>query len=1015
MASWYPRQRHRPYTKTGRQGKLLATSSAIASETSSSRLTRVRNESGVNNVDVLNRLLNTLRENQVPGPQLFRLQKEFSEPLGEGGQGNVRGITKECANRYRNVDKRIAAKWPVDLIAIKQHQQRMINRNTQALNSHTSHTLVDLEEQDLSSRLRAAECEVLALSPNIFRGHPNIVQLVGWGLCLDTIENLKNECCGSVHIPLLILERAEMNLAQFLQYRLFPQRTCTSEAQVEEGYAVASQGMSNVPLQPRWPMPLRYGWRVLAQRAGFEVDPYEIVRLLCIDIGHGLQSLHENKFTHGDLKPQNVLVYKTSRKWVAKLCDFGCARGELDEGVYDDGISQLGQLQKVHYLGTPSWLPPKDEAEKDHHDYESLRKCDIYVYGLVVWSSFCLRGNPPRYPKAEYAQEDLKLLQGSTRRLRSRISRLLESAMATHDQRELKPWEHLCYGHERTTLSVTPVMNLSNPPESQKSSVTTYTPASLFGKLGYFRRTSIAKHNVQPSLSPDAKVTYNTKNWWAGNFALNGSFTAGASVLANDNNLGSTFSSPELSRLAQTLRSDSYSKGGFRPASSTALSTDDNPFSMAIFQGDNRLEDANRIFQDMELTLSSWPESSSTVDLYCYARFRSRIQLQWWQSRTPTTNILEKALKSVPAVDICTLAWLCNGPVGKSEVQTLQANYTTWRVVLDPDFLNESERLDRFLLLLQFGAHVEQKVTGAPDRHASVDSQSIFGSYIRSCRQPTLPTVTTEIRHRFDLVKNMDHISSSTKHYMTGGDGNPTFSEGSRAEEDIKSYAHIRSLVKRSPNDPGRGRHHWTLWDIVKHQVPSENDPSDRTEEVEGSDDSRPLIPLHPLPGGWKEHTRRKGSKVETSCYEESYTQSITLNEPTLSLRQIRQVKIGFLDRPEAGVCHLDLFSYMHPAMSNRNTEVFDQDTSTRFPYYDNKWFETEWETEGPQNDVLKSLSEPWQITSFSIRIPRLDFWAYIGEAFYYFLLVLKALLWLLLLIAAGAVGVALVKCQRGC
>src|SRR6186713_1370468 len=92
--------RRRPVTKTARipQAEISA---------GSSRLQGPRDGPEVNHVHVLNRLLDLLKQNDVPGPQLFRLQTEFSLPLGEGGQGNVRGIDRDCAKQYSKIDKKL--------------------------------------------------------------------------------------------------------------------------------------------------------------------------------------------------------------------------------------------------------------------------------------------------------------------------------------------------------------------------------------------------------------------------------------------------------------------------------------------------------------------------------------------------------------------------------------------------------------------------------------------------------------------------------------------------------------------------------------------------------------------------------------------------------------------------------------------------------------------------------------------------------------------------------------------
>ena len=121
---------------------------------------------------ILNRLLQTLKECDIPGPQLFRLRQEISEPLGEGGQGNVRCLARELEHKYDDTPLYIQREWPVKYVAIKQHMKRHVDTR-----GRQKQPLPKLNAADLCSRIRAAEAEVLALAPGIFRDHPNIVKL----------------------------------------------------------------------------------------------------------------------------------------------------------------------------------------------------------------------------------------------------------------------------------------------------------------------------------------------------------------------------------------------------------------------------------------------------------------------------------------------------------------------------------------------------------------------------------------------------------------------------------------------------------------------------------------------------------------------------------------------------------------------------------------------------------------------------------------------------------------------
>ena len=49
-------------------------------------------------------------------------------------------------------------------------------------------------------------------------------------------------------------------------------------------------------------------------------------------VAHGMKHLHDHNIIHRDLKSANVLL---ASGWVAKLCDFGCARESLQHSSTD--------------------------------------------------------------------------------------------------------------------------------------------------------------------------------------------------------------------------------------------------------------------------------------------------------------------------------------------------------------------------------------------------------------------------------------------------------------------------------------------------------------------------------------------------------------------------------------------------------------------------------------------------------------------------------------------------------
>ena len=179
-------------------------------------------------------------------------------------------------------------------------------------------TKLDLSSPEARRHVFNMIIEIKALCHPSLRGHRNVVDLLGWGTSAEIWRA----------VPFLALEVANNTLAGFLRESRF--------------------------------------------------IPLELKHHISLDIGCGLDAIHDAELIHGDLKPMNVLMFCKFGCWVAKLSDFG---GGAD-------ITQHGSFEG---RGTFGWRAPElwEFSEQEKHLSPSLSyKIDSYSYGLMLWSLF---------------------------------------------------------------------------------------------------------------------------------------------------------------------------------------------------------------------------------------------------------------------------------------------------------------------------------------------------------------------------------------------------------------------------------------------------------------------------------------------------------------------------------------------------------------------------------------------------------------------------------------------------
>ncbi|KAF8537380.1 hypothetical protein BDD12DRAFT_887761 [Trichophaea hybrida] len=191
-------------------------------------------------------------------------------------------------------------------------RQWLLNAETSFAFKRTSRLFV---ENPSWAAYKALISEVLILGSPAVRGHPNIVNLVA--VSWEVVEG------GDVR-PVLVFEKAQrQDMDVFLKS--------------EEGCEIS----------------------------------FDARMSLCKEIAQGLMPLHGSNVVHGDLKPENVLVFTNASGYTAKVTDFGysCFGASEDDVVYLPFSSR--------------WAAP--EYNGAGLAFKDAKKSDFYSYGLLCW------------------------------------------------------------------------------------------------------------------------------------------------------------------------------------------------------------------------------------------------------------------------------------------------------------------------------------------------------------------------------------------------------------------------------------------------------------------------------------------------------------------------------------------------------------------------------------------------------------------------------------------------------
>ena len=295
-------------------------------------------------------LLDLLFKHEISGPYLMRVREEFNVCVGAGGEGKVYKASDDFSTKLTCM---VADRRETDT-----RKQLGLELSTRFWRSCVIKQLRSDGDRHLAFQTKSAHTEIKILSQRTLRQNPYIVKLLGWALCLDSLEHPTSI---APQLPLLILEKAQYDLKSFLN------------------------------------------------SSHYDKTSHEELCLICLSIGRGLEALHRQDFSHGDIKPANVLLFeeivvsqdrqaKTHfTRWVPKLCDFGSATNSR-------GSDRLANKQR--YNGTSGWKPPESYLEEPPR---SLQLCDVFAYGLVVWCIFLGTSSSPLFTKGNQDEEAAKI------------------------------------------------------------------------------------------------------------------------------------------------------------------------------------------------------------------------------------------------------------------------------------------------------------------------------------------------------------------------------------------------------------------------------------------------------------------------------------------------------------------------------------------------------------------------------------------------------------------------------
>jgi serine/threonine protein kinase len=881
---------------------------------------------------VLSNLMVTLKDSNIPGPQLIRLQTEFNVELGCGAQSEVFGFDESVLDEYGLTPQDLpdSMRKSITEVAIKRFRVHGAKRRQPGPGTSIS-------SEEFVFLCKAAHQEIDVLCKSAFRKHPNIVRLISWGLCLDTMEENDEE---TPRIPLLILEKSRCSLTQLLA------STTTYKADL-----------------------------------GFQ----DICGLL-LDTGHGLEAIHQEGIAHGDLKPDNILIFESDGRWCAKLCDFGLSATE------NTGHTS----SSVEYRGTPGWRPPEYYRQGLRSLYfQDHQRCDIFVFGLVVWSTFQYGGRHPLPREGEpswnvsiFAAQQLAKQALIPASEKSRIILTVQGALIDDPEaRQRHPWKYLddeTYRHVGRRVKFWRDSTIITRPFR-------YAIRRTFGRSVELHDEGLEGPDEMFLAAPEDEAPSRSI----------------CCLPCVGPRRSARPSSSRLPPIAFPERNALYLKEFeefFRP-----LDVERRPYALITIRQGYRpcinIKHLQKLYDGLLESICSGDE----LRVYALARVRSRIPACCWKrlkSGRPA-HVIERYIKDTH--DFSTLAWLCHGEIGASELRLEEHMKAVFGCILQrprnfsyfairrEQQLGVQGRSKHFMLLLEHGARIEAVI--------NPEGESVFLQFLRLSNEfsrngygdLSIPDICVS----FKRIARKTFIAPNTRFYMTGelpeleentkGCSNTALHDSVVAE----NYMAVEALVRSGFFVDARNKDNKTALYLAlnrreeqqrsaekqkqkhKHKAPLVDSTTlyriiallrqntTQVLDIDSTSWTRTEIPL-----GWERKTISSASNDQDDSTKEIFydilSRSLTFSKPTFSLYEDRRLALGARRFSASGqTYYLDLFRFICPSSSSYDADI---QTSPEMEIYDDRWFANELHTPAVSRHGQEACEQPLTLEAVRAR-----------------------------------------------